>query len=95
MRDERGKGLLHSTLGSKLAGGGSLSEAETHFRKALAYDERDPLTHYHFAVRVLLRTNWREEACQHLCRAKALHPRRERDRKLIEDALRRNGCRCG
>jgi len=93
--DAEGKGLLHSTLGGLLAGGGKMREAEENFRTALRYDERNPLTHYHFAVRVLLRTNRREEACKHLCRAKALRPEKERDRKLIEDALRHNGCRCG
>lgn len=97
VHDGRGKGLLHSALGGLLAGGQApdLSAAEAHFRKALEYDARNALTHYHFAVRVLLPTKRRAEACQHLCRAKALHPRRERDRKMIEDALWRNGCTCG
>ncbi|MDW8300494.1 MAG: hypothetical protein RML95_14280, partial [Anaerolineae bacterium] len=92
--DSKGKGLLHSTLGSLLAGGRKLQEAEKHFRTALRYNSGDPLTHYHFAVRVLLSTNRKDEACQHLCRAKALRPKKQRDRKLIEDAIERSGCRC-
>ncbi len=95
VRDGRGKGLLHSTLGGLLAGGGDLAAAESHFRKALEYDDRDALTHYHFATKVLLRTDRREEACRHLCRAKRLRARKPYEREMIEKAIERNGCQCG
>jgi tetratricopeptide (TPR) repeat protein len=94
VRDGRGKGLLHSTLGGLLAGGGDLAAAESHFRKALEYDDRNALTHYHFATKVLLRTDRRAEACRHLCRAKALRIKKPHEREMIEKALERNGCQC-
>jgi len=94
VHDRRGKGLLHSTLGDLLAGGGDLAAAESHFRKALECDDRDALTHYYFATRVLLRTGRRPEACRHLCRAKALRARKPHEREMIEKALERNGCQC-
>jgi tetratricopeptide (TPR) repeat protein len=94
VRDGYGLGLLHSSLGRLLADRGRLQEAEESFRKALQHNERDAQTHYHFAVRVLLRTNRRTEACQHLCRAKALGAKKQHIREMIERAVQRNGCQC-
>jgi tetratricopeptide (TPR) repeat protein len=94
VRDGRGKGLLHSTLGGLLAGGGDLAAAESHFRKALQHDDENAMTHYYFAINVLLRTARREEACRHLCRAKALRIKKPHERAMIEKALERNGCQC-
>ena len=94
VRDRRGKGLLHSTLGGLLASGGNLAAAEAHFRKALEYNDEDAMTHYYFAINVLLRANRREEACRHLCRAKALRIKKEYQRRMIESAIQRNGCQC-
>ncbi|MDW8277709.1 MAG: tetratricopeptide repeat protein, partial [Anaerolineales bacterium] len=88
----RGRALLLSTLGSLLAEQRRYQEAETHFRQALDLHEKDPLTHYHFAVQVLLPTGRREEACAHLRRALELNPRKPRDRARIEQALQKNAC---
>jgi tetratricopeptide (TPR) repeat protein len=88
----RGKGLLHSTLGGLFARRNDLQAAEEHFRKALEYNDQDALTHYYFAVYVLLKTNRREEACVHLRRAEALGVEDEYQRRKIEDAAWYNGC---
>ncbi len=86
----RGRALLLSTLGSLLAAQRDLATAERHFQEALRLDEKDPLTHYHFAVRVLLPSGRRQEACQHLQRAHELGARKPRDRQRIEQAWRRH-----
>ncbi|MCX7681134.1 MAG: tetratricopeptide repeat protein, partial [Anaerolineae bacterium] len=87
--ERRDRARLLSILGSLLADQRRYQEAEAHFRQALDLHEHDPLTHYHFAVRVLLPTGRREEACKHLRRALELRPRKERDRRRIEQALKR------
>ncbi len=86
----RGRAILLSTLGGFLAEQGDLATAERHFQEALRLDEKDPLAHYHFAMRVLLPAGRREEACRHLARAHALRARKPRDRERIEQALRRH-----
>jgi tetratricopeptide (TPR) repeat protein len=92
VEERRGRALLLSTLGSILAHREAYPEAEDAFRQALAFDEKDPLTHYHFAVNCLIPQGKLEEACRHLERARSLRPRKERDRRKIESALRRH---CG
>ncbi len=52
VHDRRGRALLLSTLGSRLARQNDLLQAEKYFQQALELDERNPLTHYHFAVDV-------------------------------------------
>ena len=92
VEERRGRALLLSALGSILAHREAYPEAEDAFRQALAFDEKDPLTHYHFAVNCLIPQGKLEEACRHLERARSLRPRKERDRRKIESALRRH---CG
>jgi tetratricopeptide (TPR) repeat protein len=53
--------------------------------------ERNPLTHYHYAVDVLLKQGRRDEACRHLRRVLELNPRKARHRRQIERALQ--GCK--
>jgi tetratricopeptide (TPR) repeat protein len=89
VEERRGRALLLSTLGSILAHRKAYPEAEDAFRQALDFDEKDPLTHYHFAVDCLIPRGKLEEACRHLERARSLRPRKERDRRKIESALRR------
>ena len=89
VEERRGRALLLSTLGGLLARQKKYAEAEDAFRQALAFDEKDPLTHYHFAVDCLIPQGKLEEACRHLERARSLRPRRERDRRKIESALHR------
>ena len=86
----RGRALLLSTLGSLLASERRYAEAESYFQQALSLDEANPLTRYHFAVQVLLPLGRREEACAHLQRALALGPRKARDQRRIEQALRKH-----
>ncbi|MGC8960072.1 MAG: tetratricopeptide repeat protein, partial [Chloroflexia bacterium] len=90
VRAPRGRALLLSTLGGLLARQNDLPQAEEYFRQALKLNERDPLTHYHFAVQVLLRSGRRDEACRHLRRALELRPRKARDRRRIEQALQKH-----
>ncbi len=89
VREQRGRALLLSTLGGVLARRKEYTQAEDCFREALTLNEKDALTHYHFAVNCLLPQGKRDEACQHLRRALALKPRKARDRQRIEAALRR------
>ena len=89
VEERRGRALLLSTLGGLLARQKKYAEAEDAFRQALDFDEKDPLTHYHFAVNCLIPRGKLEEACRHLERARSLRPRKERDRQKIESALRR------
>ena len=92
VEERRGRALLLSALGSILAHREAYPEAEDAFRQALDFDEKNPLTHYHFAVNCLIPQGKLEEACRHLERARSLRPRKERDRRKIESALRRH---CG
>ncbi len=87
--DRRGRALLLSTLGGLLARRKDYAQAEARFYEALALDESDPLTHYHFAVDCLIPQRRYKDACEHLHRALALKPRKARDRERIERALRR------
>ncbi len=87
--DRRGRALLLSALGSLLARQKQYPQAEEAFQQALDLHEKNPLTHYHFAVDCLIPQAKREKACRHLRRAQELHPRKERDRRKIESALRR------
>ena len=89
VQDRRGRALLLSMLGSLLARQKRYPQAEDAFRQALGLREKDPLTHYHFAVDCLIPQGKGDEACQHLERALELRPRKERDRQKIESALRR------
>ncbi len=91
-REPRGRALLLSTRGGTLARLKRFSEAEEAFHQALALDEANPLTHYHYAMDVLAPQGRREEACRHLRRALQLRPHRARDRRRIEEALRQLGC---
>ncbi len=92
VRNSRGRALLLSTRGSLLARLQRFPEAEAAFRQALKVYEKDPLTHYHFAVDCLLPQGRREEACQHLRRARQLRPRKKRDRQRIQRAWQKAGC---
>jgi uncharacterized protein HemY len=89
VEERRGRALLLSTLGGLLARQKKYAEAEDAFRQALDFDEKNPLTHYHFAVDCLIPQGKLKEACRHLERARSLRPRKERDRQKIESALRR------
>ncbi len=89
VQEERGRALLLSTLGSLLARQKHYPQAEEAFRQALELWEKNPLTHYHFAVDCLIPQRKTQEACQHLERARSLRPRKERDRRKIEAALQR------
>ncbi len=89
VQEVRGRALLFSTLGSLLARQKNYPQAEEAFRQALKLHEKDPLTHYHFAMDCLLPQGKRDEACQHLERARSLRPRKERERRKIEAALQR------
>ena len=84
-----GRALLLSTLGGLRARQKQYPQAEEAFRQALELDEKNPFTHYHFAVDCLIPQRRIKEACQHLHRAQALRPRKERDRHKIEAALHR------
>jgi len=90
VQDRRGRALLLSMLGSLLARQKRYPQAEDAFRQALGLREKDPLTHYHFAVDCLIPQGKGDEACQHLERALELRPRKERDRRKIESALRQH-----
>ena len=86
----RERAILLSTRGGTLARMQRWDEAEEAFRQALRLHARNPLTHYHFAVDLLLKRGRTEEACAHLRRAQALRPRKPRDRRKIEQALARH-----
>ena len=89
VQERRGRALLLSALGGLLARQKNYPQAEDAFRQALELDEKNPLSHYHFAVDCLIPQGKLEEACRHLERARSLHPRKERDRQKIESVLRR------
>jgi tetratricopeptide (TPR) repeat protein len=85
-RNERA--IMLSTLGSIHARYGDFARAGQYFAEALSLDEANPFTHYYYAIEYLLLKGDRKEACQHLHRAQQLCPRRERDRRKVQWALK-------
>ena len=85
----RGRALLLSSMGSLLARQQDYKQARQYFAEALSIDDTNALTHYHFAVDCLLYDGEIVEACHHLHLALKLRPRKEHDRRRIEQALER------
>ncbi len=90
----RDRALLLSTRAGLLARQERWPEAEADYRQALELHERNPHTHYHYAVDFLLKRGRTAEACRHLQRALALNPRKKRHRQRIQRALQRH-CQAG
>jgi tetratricopeptide (TPR) repeat protein len=87
-RNERA--IMLSTLGSIHARHGDFARAGQYFAEALSLDEANPFTHYYYAMEYLLLKGDRKEACQHLHRAQQLRPRRERDPRMVQWALKKH-----
>ena len=90
VRRRRWRALLHSAQGSVLARQGRYDRAEAAFREALRLNPRNPLTHYHYAMGLLLPQGRLDEACEHLRQAHALRARKARDRRRITRAWQRH-----
>lgn len=80
--------IMLSTLGSFHARQEDFNKTKQYFAETLNLDEASPFTHYYYAIQYLLPMGDYVEACQHLHRAQQLQPRKERDRRKIQWALK-------